>query len=708
MRKIFILIFIASLFACNDKPKTDMSVKYPKTKTVDTVDVYFGVKVPDPYRWLEDDLSAETAEWVKAQNEVTFDYLHKLPYRNELKNRIEKQWNYAKEGAPRKHGDYYYFYKNDGLQNQAVMYRKKDLAAKEAEVFIDPNTFAKDGTVSLTGISFTKDGSLLAYQISEGGSDWGKIIVIKAENKELVGDTLRDIKFSGVSWKGNEGFYYSSYDKPKGKSQMSAKTQYHKLFFHKLGTPQSEDKLIFGGKKTARRYIGGGLTDDQKYLIISAANGTYGNELYVQDISSPNNEIKPISTGFDNEFSFVDNEGSRFLIQTDYKAPNNRLIEVDFNNLAKENWKDVIPESKNVMHISTAGGYLFASYMVDVKTEVYQYDYNGKQIRKVKLPAIGTAGGFGAEKEDTDLYYAFTSFTYPGTIFKYNIEKGTSELYWKPAIDFNPADYVTEQVFYESKDGTKIPMFIVYKKGLKKNGNNPTLLYAYGGFSISLRPSFRVSRLAWLEQGGIYAQPNLRGGGEYGEKWHKAGTKMQKQNVFDDFIAAAEYLKKEKYTSTKYLAISGGSNGGLLIGATITQRPDLAQVAFPQVGVLDMLRFHKFTSGAGWTSDYGNSDQSKEMFEYLKGYSPLHNVKDANYPATLIMTADHDDRVVPAHSFKFAAELQLHQKGNNPVLIRIETNAGHGAGTPTSKQIEQAADKYAFAFYNMGFKPKFN
>ncbi len=711
MRKIMILVLIAGLFACNQQngntKKADMSVKYPNTKKVDTVDTYFGVKVADPYRWLEDDLSAETAEWVKAENKVTFDYLHKLPYRKELTKSIEKLWNYAKESAPRKHGDYYYFSKNDGLQNQYVIYRKKDLASKEAEVFIDPNKFSKDGTVSLTGISFTKDGSLLAYQISEGGSDWNKIIIMKSGTKEIIGDTLVDVKFSGVSWKGNEGFYYSSYDKPKGKSQLSAKTQYHKLYFHKLGTKQSKDVLIFGGEKTPRRYISCGLTDDQKYLVITAANSTYGNELYIQDLSSPNNKIKPIITGFDNEYYVVDNEDTRFLIHTDYKAPNNRLVEMNFDKPARENWKDVIPETKNVMSVSTAGGNLFASYMVDVKTEVYQYDYKGKQIRKVELPAIGTAVGFGAEKEDKVLYYTFTSFTYPGTIFKYDIAKGTSELYWKPAIDFNPDNYVTEQVFYKSKDGTDIPMFIVYKKGLKKTGKNPTYLYAYGGFSISLRPAFRVSRLAWLELGGVYAQPNLRGGGEYGEKWHEAGTKMKKQNVFDDFIAAAEYLKAEKYTSTDYLAISGGSNGGLLIGATITQRPDLAKVAFPQVGVLDMLRFHKFTAGAGWTSDYGNADQSKEMFEYLKGYSPLHNVKEANYPATMIMTADHDDRVVPAHSFKFAAELQSKQKGNNPVLIRIETNAGHGAGTPTSKLIEQLVDQYSFALYNMGFEPKF-
>ncbi|MDF1548037.1 MAG: prolyl oligopeptidase family serine peptidase, partial [Bacteroidales bacterium] len=604
MKKIFTLLVIVALFACNSKPKKpEIVVNYPETKKVDTVDTYFGVQVADPYRWLEDDLSDETAEWVKAENKVTFDYLNQIPFREKIKQRLEKLWNYEKVGSPKKHGDYYYFYKNDGLQNQYVLYRKKDLATDEAEVFIDPNKFSEDGTISMAGTSFTKDGSLMAYLISEGGSDWRKIIVKNTETGEMVEDTLIDVKFSGVSWKGNEGFYYSSYDKPKDGSQLSGKTQFHKLFYHKLGTPQKQDILIFGGDKQPRRYIGGGVTEDQNYLIISAAESTTGNELYVQDISSPGKEIKPVVTGFENDHYIVDNEGERFLIHTNLNAPNNRLVEVNINNPVPENWKDVIPETENVLEISTAGGSVFASYMVDVKSKIMQYNYSGKLIREVELPSIGTAGGFGGEKEDTELYYNFTSFTYPGTIFKYEIASGKSEMYWKPAIDFNPEDYLTEQVFYQSKDSTKIPMFITYKKGMKKNGKNPTYLYAYGGFNISLMPSFSIARLVWLENGGIYAQPNLRGGGEYGEKWHKAGTKMQKQNVFDDFIAAAEYLKDNKYTSTDYLAIAGGSNGGLLVGATITQRPDLAAVAFPAVGVLDMLRYHKFTAGAGWTSD---------------------------------------------------------------------------------------------------------
>jgi prolyl oligopeptidase len=703
MKKLLFVFLVVGFMACQPTTKR---LNYPMTKKVDTVDVYFGHEVPDPYRWLEDDLSDETAAWVKAQNEVTFAYLEKIPFRDKIKERLEKLWNYEKVGSPTKHGDYYYFYKNDGLQNQYVLYRKKDINSEEAEVFIDPNKFSADGTISMAGTSFTKDGSLMAYLISEGGSDWRKIIILKTETNEIVEDTLVDVKFSGVSWKGNEGFYYSSYDKPKG-SELSTKTQYHKLYFHKLGTSQKNDVLVFGGEKQPRRYIGGGVSDDQKYLIITAAESTTGNELYIQDISTPGNDIKPIVTGFGNDYTVVDNTGKNFLILTNLHAPNNRLVEMNFNKPATENWKDLIPETENVVNVSTAGGSLFASYMVDVKSKILQYDYSGKLIREVVLPSIGTAGGFGAEKEDKELYYSFTSFTYPSTIFKYNIETGVSEMYWKPAIDFNPNDYETEQVFYKSKDGTEIPMFIVYKKGLQKNGKNPTYLYAYGGFNISLTPGFSTGMIVWLEQGGIFAQPNLRGGGEYGEKWHQAGTKMQKQNVFDDFIAAAQYLKDNKYTSTDYLALSGGSNGGLLVGAVMTQRPDLAAVAFPAVGVLDMLRYHKFTAGAGWTSDYGNADESEGMFEYLKGYSPLHNVKEAAYPATMITTADHDDRVVPAHSFKFAATLQEKQVGASPVLIRIETSAGHGAGTPTSKIIEQYADKFGFAFHNMGFEPKY-
>ena len=706
MKKLFYLLLLLSFVACSkQKNGEQMALNYPVTKKVDTVDVYFGTKVADPYRWLEDDLSEETAEWVKKQNKLTFSYLKKIPFRDKIKSRLEKLWNYEKVTAPVKHGDYYYFYKNDGLQNQYVMYRAKNEDLSDAAIFLDPNKFSEDGTVSLAGGSFTKDGSLYAYLISEGGSDWRKIIVRDTKNNEIIEDTLMDVKFSGVSWKGNDGFYYSSYDKPKEGSQLSGKTQFHKLYYHKLGTKQKEDQLIFGGNKQKRRYVGAYVTEDEHYLIITAANSTSGNELYIQDLSDANGEIAPVVDNFDSESWVIDNDGSKLIIQTNLDAPNNRVVVADAANPNPGRWKDLIPETENVLNASTAGGYIFASYMVDVKSKVIQYDYKGNKIREIDLPTSGTASGFSGKKEDDHLYYTFTSFTYPGTIFKYDIKSGKSELYWKPDIDFNPEDYVTEQVFYKSKDGTKIPMYIVYKKGLQKNGKNPAYLYAYGGFNISLTPHFSTAMIVWLENGGIYAQANLRGGGEYGEKWHLAGTKMNKQNVFDDFIAAAEYLKDNKYTSTEYLAIAGGSNGGLLIGATITQRPDLAKVAFPAVGVLDMLRYHKFTAGAGWAYDYGTSEESEEMFKYLLGYSPLHNVKDAEYPATLITTADHDDRVVPAHSFKFAAMLQEHQKEKNPVLIRIETKAGHGAGTPTSKIIEQYADRWAFAYYNMGITP---
>ncbi len=707
---LIILTIMASLIASCDSGKNSTTFTYPESRKDTTVkDNYFGTVVSDPYRWLEDDNSDETKAWVTAQNQLTFDYLQKIPFREKIKQRLEKIWNYEKKGAPFKQGDYYYFYKNDGLQNQYVLYRTKDLSLKE-EVFIDPNKFSSDGTVSLSQINFTKDGSLAAYMISEGGSDWNKIIVIDTENGKQIEDTLVDVKFSGLAWKGNDGFYYSSYDKPKKGSTLSGITEHHKLYYHKLGTPQKSDQLIFGGEKQPYRYISAYLTEDERFLVISCAQSTTGNELFVKDLSvidgKRESKLVQIVKGFENDSWVIDNNGSALLVHTNYKAPNNRVVSFDFNAPEKENWKDVIPETNDVLSISICGGYLFASYLVDVQSKVFQYDYNGNKIREIELPGIGTAKDFDGKKEDTFLYYIFTSFTYPSTIFKLDLAKGNSELYWKPNIDFNPDDFETKQVFYTSKDGTKIPMFIVHKKGLKMNSKNPTYLYAYGGFNISMLPGFSVGRMVWLENGGIFAQPNLRGGGEYGEKWHLAGTKLQKQNVFDDFIAAAEYLFKEKYTSSEYLAIAGGSNGGLLVGATMTQRPDLAKVAFPAVGVMDMLRYHKFTAGAGWASDYGTSEESEEMFKYILNYSPLHTIKEGvNYPATLITTADHDDRVVPAHSFKFAATLQDKAKSENPLMIRIETNAGHGAGTPTAKIIEQAADIYAFAWYNMGINP---
>ncbi len=705
MKNISLLAALVLFAACKEESKTrePITVNYPTTKKVDTVDNYFGTEVPDPYRWLEDDRSEETEAWVKKQNAVTFGYLEKIPFREDLKNRLEKLWNYEKVGSPFKEGDYTYYYKNNGLQNQYVVYRKKDDG--EEEVFLDPNTFSEDGTTSLMGLSFTKDGSKAAYLISEGGSDWRKGIVIDAESMEIVEDTLVDIKFSGISWKGNDGFFYSSYDKPEG-SELSAKTDQHKLYYHKLGTPQSEDKIIFGGTPEEKhRYVGGSVSEDQKYLFITASISTSGNKLFMMDLSKANPELVTILDDTDSDTYPIENEGSKLYLVTDRDAPNKKVVTVDASNPTPDNWKDLIPETENVLTAGTGGGYFFAEYMVDAISKVLQYDYEGKLVREVKLPGVGSAGGFGGKKEDKEFYFSFTNYNTPGSLYKYDVETGEYEQYWKPQIDFNPDDYESKQVFYNSKDGTKVPMIISYKKGTELNGKNPTILYGYGGFNISLTPSFSIVNAVWMEQGGVYAVPNLRGGGEYGKKWHIAGTKLNKQNVFDDFIAAAEYLIENKYTSKEYLAIRGGSNGGLLVGATMTQRPDLMQVALPAVGVMDMLRYHTFTAGAGWAYDYGTSEDSEEMFNYIKGYSPVHNVKEGTeYPATLVTTGDHDDRVVPAHSFKFAAELQEKQAGNQPTLIRIETNAGHGAGTPVSKTIEQYADIFGFTFYNMGYE----
>jgi len=676
-------------------------IQYPQTKKGETVDVYFDTKVNDPYRWLEDDKSAETGAWVKAQNEVTYGYLDKIPFRDELKKRMEKLWNYEKISAPYVEGKFTYYSKNNGLQNQSVVYRKGQ-DGKE-EVFLDPNTFSKDGTTSLGGLDFSKDGNKAAYAISEGGSDWRKVIIIDALSKKVLEDTLVDVKFSGISWHGNEGFYYSSYEKPKG-SELSAKTDQHKLYFHKLGTSQKDDKVIFGADQK-RRYVGGYVTEDDRYLVISAANSTYGNELYIKDLTVANSPIITIVDNFNSDNQIIANEGSKLFIETDFKAPNKRVVSVDFSNPKPENWKDFIKETSDILSPSTGAGFFFANYTKDAVSFVQQYDYNGKLVREIKLPAVGTAGGFGGKKHDKIVYYSFTNYTTPGTIYSFEPKSGKSEIYQKPKVDFKSEDYESKQVFYTSKDGTKIPMIITYKKGLKLNGKNPTILYAYGGFNISLTPSFSIANAVWMENGGVYAVANLRGGGEYGKKWHDAGTKLQKQNVFDDFIAAGEYLIAQKYTSSDFLAIRGGSNGGLLVGATMTQRPDLMKVALPAVGVMDMLRYHTFTAGAGWAYDYGTAQDSKEMFEYLKGYSPVHNVKKGvQYPATMVTTGDHDDRVVPAHSFKFAAELQDKQTGPNPVLIRIDVKAGHGAGKSVAATIQENVDIQAFTLYNMGFK----
>ncbi|WP_229325194.1 prolyl oligopeptidase family serine peptidase [Flavobacterium ammonificans] len=697
MKKVFISMLVSSTIVSVSQAQ----INYPQTKKTDKVDSYFETKVSDPYRWLEDDRSLETADWVKAQNQVTFGYLATIPFRDAIKQRMEKLWNYEKVSAPFKEGKYTYYYKNNGLQNQSVLYRKD--ASGNEELFLDPNTFSKDATTSLADISFSKDGSLCAYSISEAGSDWRKVIFINAETKQSIGDKLIDVKFSGLSWKANEGVYYSSYDKPKG-SELSAKTDRHKLYFHKLGTNQSEDILVFGDKEK-RRYVGGTVSEDNHYLFISAANSTSGNELYLKDLTQPNSEIKSIHSGFEYDVDVLDSKGSKLFIVTNYKAPNKRVVTVDVANPSPVNWKDCIAETDQVLSPSTGAGFIFANYMKDAVSVVKQFDYNGKLVREIQLPGLGTASGFSGKSEDEALYFSFTNYVTPNTTYKFLPLEGKSSIYVQPKVDFISENYISKQVFYTSKDGTKVPMIITYKKGTELTAKNPTILYAYGGFNVSLTPSFSIANAVWLEMGGIYAVANLRGGGEYGKKWHDAGTKMQKQNVFDDFIAAAEYLIAEKYTSSDYLAIKGGSNGGLLVGATMTQRPDLMKVALPAVGVMDMLRYHTFTAGAGWAYDYGTADDSKAMFEYIKGYSPVHNVKSGvKYPATLVTTGDHDDRVVPAHSFKFAAELQAKQSGVNPVLIRIETNAGHGAGKPVSKTIEEAADLQAFTLYNMGVK----
>jgi len=718
MKHVLSILAVSLLAACGSESNTQsatepnaitmtetvkMPLSYPQTAKGDVVDTYFEQTVADPYRWLENDRSAETEAWVKAQNKVTFGYLEQIPYREQIKQKLAASWNYEKVTAPFKEGKYTYFYKNDGLQNQYVLYRQLDDGS--SEVFLDPNTFSSDGTTSLAEVSFSKDGSKLAYSISEGGSDWRKIIVIDVETKQQLEPELVDVKFSGISWFGNEGFYYSSYDKPDG-SELSAKTDQHKLYYHKLGTPQKDDAVIFGATEQQKhRYVGASVTEDDHYLLISAAVSTSGNKLFLKDLTKSDSELVTILDHTDSDTDLLDNDGSKLYLLTNLNAPNKKVVAVDAAKPQPEHWVDVIPQTDNVLSVSTGGGYIFAEYMVDAIAKVQQYDYSGKLVRDVTLPGLGSVGGFSAKKEDKTLYYTFTNYTTAQTIYSFVPESGDSDVYNKSGADFDSDNYVSEQVFYTSKDGTKVPMLISYKKGLKRDGTNPTILYGYGGFNVSLTPGFSIPNAVWMEMGGVYAVPNLRGGGEYGKAWHDAGTQLKKQNVFDDFIAAAEYLQAQGYTSKDKLAIRGGSNGGLLVGAVMTQRPELMKVALPAVGVMDMLRYHTFTAGAGWAYDYGTSEQSKEMFDYLRGYSPVHNVKTGvAYPATMVTTADHDDRVVPAHSFKFAAELQQKDAGTNPQLIRIETNAGHGAGTPVSKQIEQMADIFSFTLYNMGYQ----
>ena len=693
----------ASAAKAASTPEKVTAVTYPTTKKIDVVDDYFGTKVTDSYRWLEDDMSAETAEWVKAQNKTTYGYLEQIPYRDKIKSRLAALLDYEKVGMPFIEGDYSYFYKNDGLQNQYVLYRQKGDEA--AEVFLDPNAFSEDGTVSLSSIEFTEDGSHAVYLISEGGSDWRKARVIDTKTKEVIETELVDIKFSGLSWVGNEGFYYSSYDKPKG-SELSAKTDQHKLYYHKLGTAQAEDTLVFGGTDAEKhRYVSGEVTKDGRYLLVSAAVSTSGNKLFIKDLTKDNAPLVAVVDNTNSDTYLVSSNGDDLLFVTNMDAPNKRVVKANANNPSPENWQNVIAETDNVLSVSTGGKYLFAQYMKDATSLIQQYDLNGKKVRDIALPEVGTAGGFSGKESQTKLYYSFSNQKTPSTIFSLDLASGESSVHMKSKVKFNSDNFESKQVFYTSKDGTKVPMIITHKKGLKLDGSNPTILYGYGGFNVSLQPRFSSTRAAWLELGGVYAVANLRGGGEYGKKWHNAGTQMKKQNVFDDFIAAAEYLISEKVTSSDKLAVMGGSNGGLLVGAVMTQRPELFKVALPAVGVLDMLRYHTFTSGAGWAYDYGKSDDNSEMFNYLLGYSPVHNVKaGTHYPATMVTTGDHDDRVVPAHSFKFAAELQAKQTGNNPTLIRIETDAGHGAGTPISKTIDQYADIYGFTLFNMGVK----
>lgn len=704
MKKTVFLLLVLSMTILQNC-KQPQTLKYPETRKDDISDNYHGTIIADPYRWLEDDLSEETARWVEAQNEVTFGYLEKIPFREKIRERLTQIWNYPKYSVTFKKGNRYFFFKNEGMQNQNVLWVQESLD-DEPRILLDPNKLSEDGTVSLAVFDVSNDGKYLAYGISRAGSDWNEIFIMEIETGHQLDDHLQWIKFSSISWKGN-GFYYSRYDEPKG-SERSAKNEFHKVYYHKVGTPQSEDVLVYENRNHPLRNYSAQVTEDERFLILYESESTSGNALYVKDLTRRESSFEPLVQGFDHDYNVIDEINGKLLVLTNYKAPKYQLIEIDPAAKEPENWKTILPEQNEVLSgVSLVGGKIVAQYMKDAYSQAFIYDLQGNKLADLNLPGIGTLSGFSGKKDDPIAFYGFTSFTYPTTIFKFDIEKNESTVYRAPEIDFDPSQYEIKQVFYASKDGTRIPMFIVHRKGIRMNGKNPTLLYGYGGFNISLTPGFSITRLILLEQGGVFAMPNLRGGGEYGKEWHEAGIKERKQNVFDDFIAAAEYLIKEKYTSPRYLAIQGASNGGLLVGAVMTQRPELFGVALPAVGVLDMLRFHRFTIGWAWKDDYGCSDKPEE-FAYLIKYSPLHNIRPGVcYPATLVTTADHDDRVVPAHSFKFIATLQEHQACNKPVLIRIETKAGHGAGKPTSKIIEEYADVYSFMFYNMNFKPRY-
>ncbi|MES2480309.1 MAG: prolyl oligopeptidase family serine peptidase [Bacteroidota bacterium] len=678
-------------------------IQYPLTDRVNQSDDYFGTRIMDPYRWLENDTAQKTEAWVKEQNKITNQYLNAIPYRDNIKKRLTELWDYPKNSAPQKEGDYFLTYKNNGLQNQSVLFVQKGLDGK-AEILIDPNTLSKDGTVALQATAFSKKQKYFAYAVSASGSDWQEVYVMDFATRTLLKEKLEYVKFTGISWAGDDGFYYSGYDKPRDEAtKFSAKTEFQKIFYHRIGTPQSADMLIYEDKQHPLRYVGAGLTEDERFLVLSISEGTDGSEIKVKDLLEKSNAgFITVVPGFKTNANIVDNVGGNLLLQTNDGAPNYKVVLVNPKKL-EDAPKIIIPEQEQKLEgVSTGGGKLFASYLKMACTEVSQYTVDGVKERSIALPGLGTASGFGSYKQDDYFFYTFTSYVYPPTIFRYDIKSGKSELYKKSDVKFNPDEYETKQVFFPSKDGAKVSMFITHKKGLELNGQNPTLLYAYGGFNISLTPSFSVANMVFLENGGVYCVANLRGGGEYGEEWHRGGMLEYKQNVFDDFIAAAEFLVNSKYTNPKRLAIRGGSNGGLLVGACLTQRPELFAVAIPQVGVLDMLRYHKFTVGWGWAVEYGSSD-NKEQFDYLIKYSPLHNIKKGIcYPATLVTTADHDDRVVPAHSFKFAATLQAAQNCEKPTLIRIDSKAGHGAGKPTTKLIDEAADIWSFVFYNMG------
>lgn len=703
MKTATLLLSGIMVMACAPQQK---KLVYPETAKVDTVDVYFGTEVPDPYRWLENDTSAATAAWVEAENKVTNEYLARIPFREQLLKRLTSLADYEKIGAPfKKHGKYYFF-KNDGLQNQSVLYVQDSLEG-EPRVFLDPNKLSDDGTVALTGIYFSNNGKYAAYTISRSGSDWSEIYVMDAATGKLLEDHLQWAKFTGAAWKG-DGFYYSAYDAPTKGKEFSNVNENHKIYYHKIGTPQADDQLVYRNPKQPKRFYNTETSEDERFLFIYESGAGRGNNLFLKDLNKPNAPIVQLTTDFDYQYYPIEVIDNRIYLYTNYGAPKNRIMVADIRQPKLENWQELVSEDESVLsNAKMIGGKLFLTYDKDASNHAYVYDLNGKQQHEIKLPSLGSAS-FSGTKDDKECFFGFTSFTIPGAIYRYDMDSNTSNLYRAPKVEFNSDDFLTEQVFFPSKDGVMIPMFLTYKKDLKKEGSNPVFLYGYGGFGVSLNPGFSTSRIPFLENGGIYAQVNLRGGSEYGEDWHIAGTKMNKQNVFDDFISAAEYLIDNKYTNPEKIAIVGGSNGGLLVGACMTQRPELFKVAVPQVGVMDMLRYHKFTIGWNWASDYGTSEDSKEMFEYLQGYSPLHNLKPGTkYPATLITTADHDDRVVPAHSFKFAATLQECNDGTNPTLIRIDSKAGHGAGKPMTKVLEEQADVYGFIMYNVGMEPTF-